>query len=591
MRTKGAVPVLLLMLLAPALCAAQTASQRLERLAADSYERGLDLFPVSEIFTRGAGPRQDRVELVYTDEHRERQRAHHRWILGELDGIPATELDASEKLTHALLAWRARDSFEWLAYPLHQHIAFIHLGGGVPFGLVRVVETQPYRSEADYEAWFRRVRRYPAFLADTARVMREGMASGVTTPRVLAERALSQLEGLAPEDMPKSALWKPMTQFPASIDAAARARLEAEYRRLLAEEMFPAIRRLAAFVRNDYLPKARTSDGFGALPNGDAMYRYFVRSDTTTDLAVDEIHALGLKEVKRVQASYLAAAQKAGFEGKVGETRAWLRGKPENYPFTGPDQVIEHLKRIHARIEPQLPKLFGRLPKAAFEIRLTDPAIAASAPAQYHFPTDGGRPGIFSMPVVDPRGVATFDLAALLAHEGVPGHHLETGIKLENKVPEFRRRMWLNAFGEGWALYAESLGHELGLYDQPLELMGRYSFELFRAGRLVVDTGLHAKGWTREQAIRYLIDECGLSERAATGEVLRYMAWPGQALGYKVGELTILDLRAKAEKRLGPRFDLRAFHDAILGEGHLPLDLLRQRIDAWIDAQDQKRSL
>jgi uncharacterized protein (DUF885 family) len=453
------------------------------------------------------------------------------------------------------------------------------------------VDTQPFRSEADYEAWFRRLRRYPAFLDDTARVMREGMASGVTTPRVLASRALSQLEGLAPEDMPKSALWKPMTQFPASLDAAARERLEADYRRLLAGEMFPAIRRLAAFVRNDYLQKARTSDGFGALPQGAAMYRHLVRSDTTTDLAIDDIHALGLKEVKRVQARYLEAARKAGFDGKIGETHAWLRNKPENYPFLSAEQVIEHLRRIHARIEPQLPKLFGRLPRARFEIRLTDPAIAASAPAQYYSPTDDGRPGIFAMPVVNARETSTFGLAALLAHEGVPGHHLETGIKLENRVPEFRRRMWLNPFGEGWALYAESLGHELGLYGEPLELMGRYSYELFRAGRLVVDTGLHAKGWTREQAIRYFVEECGLTEQAATGEVLRYMAWPGQALGYKIGELTILDLRAKAEQRLGKRFDLRAFHDAILEEGHLPLDMLRQRMDAWIDAQERKRSL
>ena len=289
--------------------------------------------------------------------------------------------------------------------------------------------------------------------------------------------------------------------------------------------------------------------------------------------------------MKRIQASFLAAAQKAGFSGKVSEVRAWLRSKPENYPFTSGEQVIEHLNGIHARIVPQLPKLFGRLPKARFEIRLTDPAIAASTPAQYYAPTDDGRPGIFAMPVVDPRQVSSFGLAALLAHEGMPGHHLETGIKLENKVPEFRRRMWFNAFGEGWALYAESLGHELGLYEQPLELLGRYSFELLRAGRLVVDTGLHAKGWTRAQAIRYLVEECGQTEGAATNEVLRYMAWPGQALGYKIGELTILELRAKAEKRLGARFDLRAFHDAVLAEGHLPISMLRQRIDAWIEAQ------
>jgi uncharacterized protein (DUF885 family) len=189
------------------------------------------------------------------------------------------------------------------------------------------------------------------------------------------------------------------------------------------------------------------------------------------------------------------------------------------------------------------------------------------------------------MPVVDPQQVASADLAALLAHEGMPGHHLETGIKLENKVPEFRRRMWFNVFGEGWGLYAESLGHELGLYEQPLELLGRYSFELLRAGRLVVDTGLHSKGWTRAQAIQYLIEECGQPEGFATNEVLRYMAWPAQALGYKIGELTILELRAKAEKRLGARFDLRGFHDAILGEGHLPLSMLRARMEAWIEAQ------
>ena len=593
MKKMGSVPisVLVLALLAPGLCAAQAASERLERLAAEVQERGLDLFPVGEIFSRGAGPRQDRLELSLTDEHRERQRMHYRWILAQLGGIPAAELNSTEKLTHELLAWRARNSLEWLAHPFHQHSAFTHLDGGIAFGLVRVVGTQPFRNEADYHAWFRRVARYPAFLESMQRVMREGAAAGVTTPRVIAERTLAQLEALAPEDLTKSALWKPMAQFPASMDAEARGRAEAEYRRLLAAEMFPAIRRLAAFARNEYLPKARTSDGFGALPNGEAMYRFAVRNNTTTDLTPNEIHERGLKEVKRIQPLFLAAGEKAGFKGKIGEVRAWVRSKPENYPFTSADQVIEHLNRLNARIVPQLPKLFGRMPKAGFEIRLADPAIAASAPAQYYSPTDDGRPGIFAMPVTNPRLSSTFGLAALLAHEGMPGHHFEIGIKLENKVPEFRRRFFINAFGEGWALYAESLGHELGLYDEPFELMGRYSFELFRAGRLVVDTGLHAKGWTRQQAIRYFVDECGMTEGGAAGEVLRYMVWPGQALGYKIGELTILELRAKAEKRLGKRFDIRAFHGAILEEGPLPLDMLRRRMDGWLDEQDKKRSL
>lgn len=591
MRKIGAVSILIGALLAPGLCAAQTASQRLERLAAESYERGLDLFPVGEIFSRGAGPRQDRVELIYSPEHRERQRAHHGWILTQLEGIPTAELGPSEKLTHALLAWRARDSLEWLSQPAYQHTAFIHLNGGVAFNLVQVVNRQPLRNEADYGAWMRRLRHYPAFFDDIARVMREGMAAKVTTPRVITEQTLKQLDALAPEDVAKSSLWKPIGQFPATVDPEARSRIEADYRKLLGEEVFPAVRRLTAFVRTEYLPQARTTDGFGALPGGERMYAIAVRSETTTDLTPDEIHELGLKEVKRIQASFLAAGKRAGFNGPISEFRAWLGQRPANYPFTSPDQVIEHLKGIHARIVPQLPKLFARMPKARFEIQLTDPTIAASAPAQYYGPTDDGRPGIFAMPVVDARQTSTFGLAALLAHEGMPGHHFETGFKLENKVPELRRRLWFNAYGEGWALYAESLGHEMGLYEEPLELMGRYSFELFRAGRLVVDTGLHAKGWTREKAIRYMVEECAYGEGGSTSEVLRYMVWPGQALGYKIGELTILDLRAMAEKRLGKRFDLRAFHDAILEEGHLPLSMLRQRMEVWIDAQDKKRNL
>jgi uncharacterized protein (DUF885 family) len=441
----------------------------------------------------------------------------------------------------------------------------------VAFNLVQVANHQPLRSEADYRAWFRRLGRYPAFLADVERVMREGMASGNTTPRVVVERTAAQLEALAPAEMEKSALWKPAAQFG----------LEQEYRTLLAAEVFPALRRLAAFARNEYLPRARTSDGYGALPGGERMYRHAVKSATTSDLTPDEIHRRGLAEVKRIQASFLDALRKAGYDGPIGGVHRWLVANPRNYPFGSADEVIAHLNALHARIVAQMPRLFGRMPKARFEIRLADPAIAGSVPAQYWWPSDDGRPGIFYMPVVNPRRVSTFALAALLAHEGMPGHHMES-LKLELQAPEFRRRLALNAFSEGWALYAESLGHELGLYPEPLDLAGRYSMELFRAGRLVVDTGLHAKGWTREQAVRYLVDECASTEAGAANEVLRYMVWPGQALAYKLGELTILELRAKAERALGPRFDLRAFHDAILEEGNLPLALLEQRMDAWI---------
>jgi uncharacterized protein (DUF885 family) len=584
------IAALVFVVVAGAAQAQDTASQRLERLAAEAQERVLDLFPTGEVFSRGAGPRQDRLELTFTPEHRARQAAHQRWLLGELARIPAGELNPSEQISHRLLAYRAEQWLESLQYPFPQHYLLIHLDGGVAFNLIQLTSRQPFRNEPDYQAWSRRLQQYPAFLDGVAGVLREGIQGGLTLPRPIVERTLAQLEALAPEEraIEKSALWGPMKRFPASIGEQERARIEAAYRQQLLGEMFPAIRRLAAFVRGEYLPKARASDGLGAVPRGEAMYRLEARGGTTTDLDPLEIHDLGLREVKRIQQRLLAAGQKAGFPGPVGDLRRWLRGQPGLYPFTTGEQVIAHLNAIHARIVPQLPKLFGRLPKTRLEIRTTDPAIAATTPAQWYPPSDdGSRPGVFAMPVVDARQVSTFNLASLLAHEGMPGHHLEGALKIESRLPEFRRRTWFTAYGEGWALYAESLGHDLGLYDDPVALMGRYQDELYRAGRLVVDTGLHARGWTRQQAVRYMVDECGASEDNANLEVVRYMAWPGQALGYKIGELTLLDIRAQAEKRLGVRFDIRAFHDAIIEEGQLPLSMLRARMESWIAAREK----
>ena len=409
------------------------------------------------------------------------------------------------------------------------------MGGGLPNNLIRLVSQQPFRNEADYRLWFARLKRYPEFMGGAARVMREGAAAGVTIPRIIVQNSLKQLESLAPEPagIEASALWSPIKRFPEAVSAPAREQLAAEYRKLLENEVFPAIRRLAAFVRDEYLPRARTTDGFSALPRGAEMYRVAVRSETTTDMTPDAIHDLGLKEVARIQAQLMEAARRAGFNGPIGELRGWIRENPANFPFATADEVIAHLYRIHARIVPQLPRLFGRMPKAPFEIRPTEPELALTVPAQWHPPSDDGtRPGVFTIPIVSPRNTATFDLAALLAHEGMPGHHFDGGIRLENKVPDFRRRLWVNAFGEGWGLYAEYLGHDLGLYEEPLSLVGRYTFELFRACRLVVDTGLHAREWPRQRAIRYLVEECGAIGRRGDcrGTALHGLAGPGARL-------------------------------------------------------------
>jgi uncharacterized protein (DUF885 family) len=578
--------------LAAAYANATTSAEQLARLAQEARERWLDLSPVSETLSSGAGPRQDKLEITFTDTHRERQRAHARWVLDELAKIPATGLSGSDHITHDMLAYQARESLEWLAQPLHQHYMFIQLNGGVANNLINLVGRQPFRNEADYDAWLRRVQRYPQVFVAAERVMRDGLASGITTPRVLVERALKQLESLAPppQELHKSSLWKPALQFPGNMTAAPRANFEGAYRRFLTEEMLPAIHRLARFVHDEYLPRARTTDGVGALPNGAAFYRLAAKTSTTTELAPDEIHDLGLREVARIQKQFLATGVRLGFSGPMSAYRQWVEANPAHYPFHSGDEVIAHLNRIHERIVPQMPKLFSRFPKARFEIRLTDPAIAASTPAQWYPPSDDGtRPGTFAMPVVNARRTSMVGLEALLAHEGMPGHHFDGGIRLEANIPEFRRKTFMTAFGEGWGLYAESLGEEIGLYDSPLALLGRYGWELFRACRLVVDTGLHAKSWPRAQAMRYLVDECASSPANAELEVLRYMAWPGQALAYKIGELTIRDLRREAEKQLGARFDLRAFHDTLLAEGHMPLSVLQARMRAWLAAQKAAR--
>jgi uncharacterized protein (DUF885 family) len=426
----------------------------------------------------------------------------------------------------------------------------------------------------------RRMGRYPALLVAARARLQAGLAHGVTTPRVLGERALDQWARIATDDARASALWAPAAGFPEG--------LREEYRQLLAGRVLPAMREFVRYVRDDYLPQARTTDGLAATPGGERIYRVLVRQQTTTSLTPEAIHEVGLAEVKRIQLQVMLAAGQAGYKGELRDLRTWLRTDPANFPFKEPGEVLEHLRAIHARIVPALPRLFRRLPRVPLEIRLTDPAIAASMPAQWLPPSaDGTRPGVFAMPVVNAREVSTVTLTSLLAHEGMPGHHLEGALARELRLPAFRRDLWINAYGEGWALYAESLGHEIGLYDEPIPLVGRYLDELFRAARLVADTGVHAKGWTRQRAIEFMMEEAALSERGATNEVLRYMAWPAQALGYKLGEITLRDLRSEAERRLGERFDVRDFHERVLAQGQLPLDLLRERVRAWISSRER----
>ena len=585
----GAVVVIAAFL--PAFSAAQSASERLHALAEAFVEFELDRNPVQETYAFGPGPRAGRYRLALDAASIESQRRYYRETLARLATIPTKDLSESERHTAEILRFAIERDLAQVADPLralrlltpgwNTHGSLIYLAQGV----------QPFRNEADFENWLARLEAAsnPQPLIDA---WEDARAKGWTAPRVLAEKWLAQVEGIVAKPVAAGPFWAPVARYPQSASSERRADFEARYRRLLEQRLIPGLERLAKFVREKYLPHARSTAGIGALPGGREAYARLVRASTTLDLTPDEVHAYGLAEMARIRPKLLEVARSLGFRGEMKDLQAWLAANPANRPFHTPEEVLEYLRRIHERVVPQLPKLFKRLPSAGFEIRLTPKELAGSASASYLRPSpDGSRPGAFSMPVRDPRTVSRADLTAILLHEGMPGHHLDAGLLRELSLPRFRRMAGVIAYSEGWGLYAESLGHELGVYDDPWALLGRYALELHRAARLVVDTGIHAKGWTREQAIRYQVEERGEDEANAIVAVERYMSNPGQALAYKIGEREILALRSRAMAALGERFDVREFHEAVLGAGPLTLPLLRRRVEDWIALRAEPRAL
>lgn len=569
--------------LVPIASGAPTAAERLRALGDEMLEREYDLFPAREAFAQGAGPRAKRTLVDLSPGFRDRARRMYEGILQRLDGIPRTGLDERGRIDHDLLRLAAESGLAESRFPLRE-IGILTPNRGLLTLTINVATgSQPLRTEEDFEAWRVRVEATAVTYDHAIGAIRAAARQGWTTPRALVEKAMRQLEAVAGVPAEEGPFWSVMARYPQVLAPERRRAYEARYRAALDGKLLPAMRRLAAFARDEYLPMARDSAGLAGLPGGDRAYRALVGQYTTVDRSPEEIHALGLAEVARIRAKLLETARPLGFKGEMREFSGWLQATRANYPFRTPDEVLARLRAIHARVEPQLPRLFRRLPRAPFEIRLTDPAVAASASATYSRPLpDGSRPGIFRIPVVDPARIAASGLASLLLHEGMPGHHLDIGRALELDLPRWRKSQSLSVYSEGWGLYAESLGHELGVYDDPWALLGRYSAEIHRAARLVVDTGMHAKGWSREQAIRYLVEERGAVETSAIVAVERYMASPGQALAYKTGELEILALREEAKRELGARFDLRDFHEAVLAEGQVSLPILRERVRTWI---------
>jgi uncharacterized protein (DUF885 family) len=452
---------------------------------------------------------------------------------------------------------------------------------------------QPFRTPADHAKWLKRAAEFPAWVDAAIERMREGVRRGVTLPQAAARKLAPQIEQLAagrPED---SVFWGPMRALgaanqapPAGFTAADRDRLAQQYRELITARIVPALKKLQAYVATDYVPACRTSAGLSAVPDGARWYAFAAEAETTVQMSPDEIHRLGLSEVARIRGEMEAVKKQVGFDGDLHAFFRHLQTDPTFY-FDRPQDLIAGYREIKRRIDARLPTLFRTFPKADYEVREVESFRAESAAgASYQQPSaDGTRPGIFYVNTFNLKAQPKFGMETLSLHEASPGHHFQISIQQElPDLPRFRRFGNYSAYAEGWALYAESIGKELGMFTDPYQWYGRLSDEMLRAMRLVVDTGLHAKGWTREQAIAYMLDNSSMTESDVTAEVERYMVWPGQALGYKIGQLRISAMRARAERELGPRFDVKAFHDQLLKDGALPLDVLDAKIDRWIAA-------
>ena len=460
---------------------------------------------------------------------------------------------------------------------LHLYVAQLAAGGSV----------QPFDSVEDYTNWLERVDDYLSFLNTSISMMKEGLTKGIVIPKVLAEKTISQLNEFILNPVEKHLFFKPVLSLPEKFSAKDKKRITSEYSSMITNQLKPKYLELKEFLVNEYLPACRLTSGIGDLPNGEATYNYLIKLHTTTNMTADQIHALGKSEVARILDEMEIAKNKMGFEGDIKAFFEFIRNSPEQMPFSSPDQVINNFNDIKKRIDIKLNEVFELKPKADFVVRQTEAFREASASAEYVPGTkDASRAGIFYVPIPNVKQYNKYADEALFLHEAIPGHHYQLSLQQENKeLPKFLHPESMGVFVEGWALYAESLGSELGLYNDPIQYFGMLSMEMHRAIRLVVDTGIHSKGWTREQAIQYSLENEAESEASIIAEIERYMATPGQALSYKIGQLKIRALRNKAEAQLGEKFIVTEFHTQVLNSGSLPLILLESKIDRWIESK------
>jgi uncharacterized protein (DUF885 family) len=565
----------------------------LNSLVEEYFERQLELSPMNA--TAIGDPRyDDRLDDSTSPGFREKALGLERAFLDRARLIDATKLTPAARITYDIFVGEREQTLEGQKF--HEDYMPFNQMTGLPMDLAVYgsgTGPQPFATARDYDRFLKRVREFPRWADGAIALMRTGMARGITLPRVAMAKVVPQLREIVTARVSDSIYWAPIGAMPKNISAKDRKRITDAYTEALTQEVLPAYARLADFIERDYLPAARTTVGWADLPDGQAWYRWRIRQATTLGLTPEEIHQLGLAEVARIRGEMIRVKEQVGFKGDLDAFFKYLEEDPQFY-FNDEDELLEAYRGVKRRIDALLPKLFADFPKADYEIRAVEPFRAASAAgASYQGPSaDGKRRGIFYINTHNLKAQPRFGLETLSLHEASPGHHFQISIQQElTDLPRFRRFNGYVSYSEGWALYAESIGKELGVFTDPYQWYGRLSDEMLRAMRLVVDTGLHAKGWTREQAIKYMLDNSSMAESDVTAEVERYIVWPGQALGYKLGQLQISSLRAKAESQLGQAFDVREFHSQILRDGAVPMDVLTAKIDRWIEAKRPPRAV
>ncbi len=552
------------------------------------YEERLQLFPV-EATIIGDSRYNDKLFIDFTDGYRQKLKEFYNRNSVYISKFERDVLNDNDKLSFDAFKREMEMNIEGLGFhdnyfPLNQFQS-MHLVLG-QFGSGSVM--QPFKTVQDYDNWLKRVAVFPAYVDSAIIYFKKGMETGYVLPKTIVVKMIPQMQAFAVADAAKSLFYGPVTNLPASFTDTDKKKITGDYIAAINQQISPSFKKLGDFLQNEYLPKARNTTGISAIPVGDKYYAYLIRQQTTTNKTPDEIYNTGLSEVKRIRTEMERIKTEVGFTGDLKAFFAYLKTDKKFTPYKTPKEVLDAFEAIHKTMQPSLQKLFGHTPKTPFEIRQTEAFRAASASAEYNQGSaDGTRPGIFYIPIID---ATTFNITSgmesLFLHEAIPGHHYQVSLQQENeKLPRFRRFGGNNAYAEGWALYCESLGKELGLYTDPYQYMGALGDEMHRAIRLVVDVAMHTKNMNREEAIQYMMENEQISEDGATAEIERYMVIPAQALGYKIGALKIRELRTKYEQQLGNDFSIASFHDNILKDGNLSLDVLEKKMDVWAEKQ------